>query len=584
MPFADRVLETTSTGGLGSFALAGAMTGHRSFASAFSDGAEVPYCVEDGVNWEVITGIFTYPATLSRVTTAASSNSGSPVNFASGLKRIFATFPAYMIDPDVTMAAFSDLRTPSQKALKGYLDSRLNGLNWKTPGARAATTAALPANTYSNGASGVGATLTATSNAALTAQDGVTLAVGETLLVKNEAAPANNGLYVLTQLGSGSAPYILTRRTDADAPAELVNATAWVSEGSTLADSQWTCTANATITVGTTALAFAQNGASSFTGGTLSSALNEAPPVTIASSATPAIGAAAGNSILLTGTTTVTGFDTIAFGAMRRVRFGGVLTLTYNATSLILPGAANITTAADDVAEFLSLGSGNWFCTSYSPKSGRSLVASPGGLATAGINAQTGTSYTFVAADAGKLVTHSNASATADTLPQAGSTGFPNGWSTAVRNLNNGVVTITPATSTIDGAATLVLRRGDSAVITSDGTNYSVLIWRAASRGLFTLTDATTIAVDMGAYDNFVVTLGGNRTMGLPTNMTDGQTGSFIILQPGTGGPYTLAYNAAFKFPGGSAPTLSTAANARDRLYYTCYGSVLDCVLTKAFS
>lgn len=113
-----------------------------------------------------------------------------------------------------------------------------------------------------------------------------------------------------------------------------------------------------------------------YPGGTLSIALNEAPAVTIASSTTPAIGAAVGNSILLTGTVTVTGFDTIAAGAFRRVRFAGILTLTYNATSLVLPTAASITTAANDVGEFLSLGSGNWFCTSYTRASGAALVGS----------------------------------------------------------------------------------------------------------------------------------------------------------------------------------------------------------------
>jgi hypothetical protein len=118
------------------------------------------------------------------------------------------------------------------------------------------------------------------------------------------------------------------------------------------------------------------------TGGSLTGALNDAAAVSIASSSTPAIGAAASNNILLTGTTTVTGFDTVAAGAIRRVRFGGILTLTYNATSLILPTSANITTAADDVATFLSLGSGNWLCTSYSRKSGAALVSSGSGTVT----------------------------------------------------------------------------------------------------------------------------------------------------------------------------------------------------------
>lgn len=123
----------------------------------------------------------------------------------------------------------------------------------------------------------------------------------------------------------------------------------------------------------------AGSGGGSFTGGTLTSALNEAPPVTIASSATVAIGAAAANSITVSGTTTITAFDSIAAGAFRRVVFSGALVLTHNATSLILPSAANITTVAGDVAEFLSLGSGNWRCTSYSRASGSALVSSGGG-------------------------------------------------------------------------------------------------------------------------------------------------------------------------------------------------------------
>lgn len=98
---------------------------------------------------------------------------------------------------------------------------------------------------------------------------------------------------------------------------------------------------------------------------TLPNALNYAAPVTLASASSVAIGAAASNNITISGTTTITSFDTIAAGARRNVKFSGALTLTYNATSLILPGAANITTAANDNAEFLSLGGGNWICTSY---------------------------------------------------------------------------------------------------------------------------------------------------------------------------------------------------------------------------
>lgn len=102
-------------------------------------------------------------------------------------------------------------------------------------------------------------------------------------------------------------------------------------------------------------------------------ALNEAPIVTLASAATVNIGAAAANTISISGTTTITAFDSIASGAVRVLVFQGALTLTHNATSLILPGAANITTAAGDTATLVSLGSGNWRCLGYERASGDSL-------------------------------------------------------------------------------------------------------------------------------------------------------------------------------------------------------------------
>lgn len=89
-----------------------------------------------------------------------------------------------------------------------------------------------------------------------------------------------------------------------------------------------------------------------------------------------------------------------------------------------------------------------------------------------GINAQTGTSYTFVAADEQKLVTFNNGAAVAVTLPQATTAGFGAGASFHVRNLGAGTATITPMTSTIDGIATLTLTNGQGADIYSDGANY----------------------------------------------------------------------------------------------------------------
>ncbi len=109
---------------------------------------------------------------------------------------------------------------------------------------------------------------------------------------------------------------------------------------------------------------------------TFAGAFNEAKGADIASATTTSIGAATGNYVNVTGVVTITGLGTVAVGTRRTVNFTGILLLTYNATSLILPTAASITTAAGDVAEFTSLGSGNWVCTSYLRANGQALASS----------------------------------------------------------------------------------------------------------------------------------------------------------------------------------------------------------------
>jgi hypothetical protein len=95
----------------------------------------------------------------------------------------------------------------------------------------------------------------------------------------------------------------------------------------------------------------------------------------IASASSINLGAATGSNLHITGTTTITSLGTVAAGVERRVIFDGALTLTHNATSLVLPGNANITTAAGDSAVFISEGSGNWRCVSYNKADGTSVGA-----------------------------------------------------------------------------------------------------------------------------------------------------------------------------------------------------------------
>ncbi len=142
-----------------------------------------------------------------------------------------------------------------------YLQSFFAGASDPKDAVRVATTGALPASTYNNGASGVGATLTADANGALPSIDGVGLSVGNRLLVKNQVAGLQNGIYTVTDLGSVGTPWVLTRAVDADVNAEVTQGLFTIaSEGSTLAQQGFMLTTSDPITVGTTALSFTKFG------------------------------------------------------------------------------------------------------------------------------------------------------------------------------------------------------------------------------------------------------------------------------------------------------------------------------------
>ena len=152
--------------------------------------------------------------------------------------------------PDPTLA--------THPANKRYVDATIQGLTPK-PSAMVATVAALPANTYNNGTAGVGSTLTASANGVLTV-DSYALGLNENVLIKNEAAPANNGLYYLSTVGTVSVPYVLTRHSSMDQATEFGGGFVAVENRGTLATSNtlWLCNVANSITVGTTAVSFTQ--------------------------------------------------------------------------------------------------------------------------------------------------------------------------------------------------------------------------------------------------------------------------------------------------------------------------------------
>lgn len=161
----------------------------------------------------------------------------------------------------------TNLATPTlstDAATKGYVDGVAEGLHIHAS-VNAATTANLTA-VYSNGTSGVGATLTNSGTQTALIIDGVTLSVSERVLVKDQTSGLQNGIYTVTNTGSGSTNWVLTRATDFDTSAEIQGGDfTFVTGGSTYDNTGWVQTAT-NVTVGTTAIVWQQfSGAGTYT-------------------------------------------------------------------------------------------------------------------------------------------------------------------------------------------------------------------------------------------------------------------------------------------------------------------------------
>jgi len=218
--------------------------------------------------------------TINTPTIATPTLTGGTINNTA----IGGTTPAAGAFTSVAMTSGTIVNAPASGTdivNKDYADSIASGINFHAA-CRLATATALPANTYNNGTSGVGATLTANANGALTV-DGALAVATNRILVKNEATQANNGVYTVTQTGSAGTPYILTRATDFDSSGSGVDQIDagdffLVTAGVTLANTSWVQQTPLPITVGTTALVFTQFGAPLvYSAGT---GLNESPSYT----------------------------------------------------------------------------------------------------------------------------------------------------------------------------------------------------------------------------------------------------------------------------------------------------------------
>ena len=142
--------------------------------------------------------------------------------------------------------------------------------------------------------------------------------------------------------------------------------------------------------------------------------------------------------------------------------------------------------------------------------------------------------------------------------------------------LNDKDVSETMLLATADGGVDLFFN-GSKKLETESG---GISLTGGAAANITALSDGSTITIDMATACHHSVTLGGNRTFAAPSNQVVGQAGSIFITQDGTGSR-TASFNAAFKFVGGTAPTLTTTAAAVDRIDYVILSSnVIHCAVS----
>jgi len=294
----DRVKETTTVTSTGTATLLGAVTGYQAF-SVIGTGNTCYYTIaaQTGNQWEVGIGTFTSPDQLSRDTVLDSSNSGSLVNFSAGTKDVFITQPAEKsVYTDATnivntsgnganVVTFTQVNTTNLVAStatltagtitanasnatditnKTYVDNLFaTGITYHSP-VRVESPTALSPVTYNNGTAGVGATLTNAGTQAALVIDGVSVSLNDRVLIYTQTDQTQNGVYTVTNVGSGSTNWVLTRATDANTygvgdPNKLGQGDAFfVQQGNTGAGETYICNTVGTITFGTTNITFVQ--------------------------------------------------------------------------------------------------------------------------------------------------------------------------------------------------------------------------------------------------------------------------------------------------------------------------------------
>ena len=315
--------------------------------------------------------------------------------------------------------------------------------------------------------------------------------------------------------------------------------------------------------------------------------LGSAVIASVASASTTDVLGASSLFVLVTGTTTITSLGTGTY-RWKYVRFAGSLLLTHNATSLILPGGANITTAAGDTMVIASDGSSNVWVVSYQRADGTAVVVAPASTWTGGSNAE---------------VTVASAS-TCDILGAASALVAISG-TTTITSLGTGTnrvrfVRFTGALLLTHNATSLILptganittAAGDAMIVESDGSSNARVLsylkadgtaltpttWTGTSNAEVTVASASTCDI-LGAASAFVAISG-------TTTITSLGTGTNRVRFARFTGALTLTHNAtSLILPGGASITTAAgdcmvvesdgSSNARVLVYQKADGTAV---------
>ena len=271
---------------------------------------------------------------------------------------------------------------------------------------------------------------------------------------------------------------------------------------------------------------------------------------------------------------------------------------TFNVVDPTADRAINLPDASGTVALLTSLTGGNtgtgYGSLSYNNTTGAFTysVVTAANIRGAVSAANSGTGFGSLAFDSGTgvftytVVTAANVRgnfsvAVGSGLTYSSSTGEFGTSAIPNSQLANSSVTLGSTSVALGGTittATGLSITGNAGTVTNGAYLNAAQSFTAGQRGsVSALTDGATITPDFAVANNFSVTLGGNRTLANPSNQTAGQSGTIIITQDGTGSR-TLAYGSNYKFPGGTAPTLTTTIGAVDALaYYVESASRITC-------